>query len=915
MNHQTVLSGEFQRSTDSLQLNCTIGNKIRYYAETQPDSPAVLSSGFALLTYRELQQQIGELRTALRLAGCSRTARVAVAMSNGPQAALAIVAVSCSAVCIPLNPRQTLQEIEKCLATVRPDAILLMRSSESAAREAAQRKGVTIIEAVQAKKNAISFSVGQQTPGQRGVSDETEEPDPNAPAFILQTSGTTSDSKFIPTSHRNMLAAAARVQAWFDLTPRDRCLSASPVFYAHGLHVTVFAALLSGGSIAFPSDISKVDYSEWFDDLRPTWYSAGPTLHRSVAERAKLQVDAQAGHSLRFIVSGGAPLPPDLLEDLQRAFGVPVLEHYGSSEGMQICANQLPPGRSKPGTCGVPWPNTIMIVGEGGEQVPPGEQGEVLVGGPTVVSGYLDAPELTSAAFADGWFRSGDIGSIDEEGFLTLHGRKNDLINRGGEKISPIEVDEALLRHPAVAEAAAFTVPHPRLGEDVAAAVVLHPGMMTSPGELRKFLGAQIASYKIPRRIIIQDQLPKGATGKVLRRQLTESLNETIAAEIPLSTIPSVQRSTDVPLVDQLVELWQRLLKHAPISLDDDFFEKGGDSLLAMDMLAELEVLTGASIPASILLDAPTIRQLAAKISEPNNLGPKQLVRINPEGRRPPLILFHGDFIWGGGPLTVGLTNILGLDQPIFVVVPHGAGGEIIPESIEAMALQRLPLIIEVQPKGPYRLCGNCLGGVIAFEVARLLLAAGEEVEMVFMIDPPTINARKSVKLLLSTMKLLRPLLGSVVDRAMAWTWYRATDVQKFCNVAWARRRAAIRNLMLFRGVGRSNSEMRIAATAADASTKNDFETSPFGRFTDARTVRYAAAMSNYFPKPLGVKIIYLSIDYGTGKWRRISPDLESIRIPGTHYQVDVPRIANIVKSKLYRPVLSDGVDKVRAIS
>ena len=290
------------------------------------------------------------------------------------------------------------------------------------------------------------------------------------------------------------------------------------------------------------------------------------------------------------------------------------------AKAAQIAANL--PGRSKPGTCGVPWPRTVMIVGEDGGSVRPGEHGEILIGGPTLISGYLNAPELNRACFFDGWFRTGDIGSLDEEGFLTLHGRKDDVINRGAEKISPLEIDEALMRHPAIAEAAAFPVPHARLGADVAAAVVLRPGMTVTAVELRRCLQDQLASFKVPRRIIIKDQLPKGKTGKVLRRQLSETFQEKAAVETQIAA-PRLKENAavDRTLIIQLTELWERLLKIKPVSLDDDFLEKGGDSLLAMEMLSEVEQLTGQTIPSSILFEARTIRRAGAKAVRPWTYG------------------------------------------------------------------------------------------------------------------------------------------------------------------------------------------------------------------------------------------------------------------------------------------------------
>ena len=903
MNHQTTAaSGKLQQLFDIASVSSrpdTIAAQIRYLAETQPDRLAVISSDFAPLSYQEMQFQIREIRAALRLARFSRNARIAIAMPNGPQAALAITAVSCSAVSIPINPRQTLAEIERGFAALRPDAILMLKGSDFAARQAAAKYDITILEAIPLQEGTLSFAIVKPESGTASTPDEPDEPESEAPAFILQTSGTSSESKLIPTSHRNMLAAAARVQAWFNLTPHDRCLSASPVFYAHGLHVTVFAPLLCGGTVAFPSDVSKFDYSEWFDDLRPTWYSAGPTLHRLIFDQTKSRADANVGHSLRFIVSGGAPLPPDVLEGLQRTFSIPVLEHYGSSEGMQICANQLPPGRSKEGTCGIPWPNTIMIVGEDGQQLPLGEEGEVLVGGPTVISGYLNAPELTQECFVDGWFRSGDIGTVDNDGFLTLHGRKSDLINRGGEKISPIEIDEALMRHPAVAEAAAFPVPHPRLGEDVAAAVVLHRDVTASPIELRRFLHDQVASFKVPRRIIIRDQLPKGATGKVLRHRLKESLGEKPAAEGQVAARPLVENtSADYPLVSDLLELWKRLLKVEHLSLDDDFVEKGGDSLLAMEMLVNLESLTGLTIPNSILFEASTIRQLAHKLSERTNLRPKYLVQMHPGGHQPPFVYFHGNYL-GLGHSALTLANLLGSDQPLSIVVPHGAGDEPVPSSIEAMAAERLPLIINSQPEGPYRLGGNCIGGIVAFEVARMLIASGREVEMVVMLDAPTINSYRSVQLLLSTLRRARPLTGPFVERAMARTWFTCAKLQRFWNYKWSRRKASIKwrwVAIKAKFLGETVSDRVRSPIVED---RFGTEISSFTRLTDPLTTQYSAAMANYVPKPLAVRVIYFKVDFGIGAWRRISPDIEVINSPGTHEFPELAIIAEHLRANL----------------
>jgi acyl-CoA synthetase (AMP-forming)/AMP-acid ligase II/acyl carrier protein len=576
----------------------TIGSVIQAHAAHQPEAAAIVGSHFAPVSYRELQDQVADVRARLRAAGFDQNARIAVAIANPAQAALAIVAVSCSATAVPIDPKLTVPEVNRCLQILRPDAVLLLRETTSATRSVAKDRRVPIIEASVTRPGRLPLTfavakIGSPLP--------LDEPNAHTPLFILHTSGTTADPNLVPFSHRNMLAVTERLQTWFGLTPQDRCLTVSPVYYSHALTTAVLPPLLTGGSTAFPANATNVDPSEWFGDLKPTWYSAGPTLHLAVLEKLQERPDARTMHSLRFVSSAGAPLAADMGARMRDVLGVPVLEHYGSSETAQIATNRLPPGRAKAGTVGIPWPGIVSIVDDDGGELPAGERGEIIVRGPSVTSGYLNAPELNLAAFIDGAYRTGDIGSIDAEGFLTLHGRKKEIINRGGEKIAPLEIDQALMGHPEVAQAAAYAVPHPRLGEDVAAAVILRPDAKVTPDALREFLSDKLAAFKIPRRIVVVDQLPKGISGKVQRKRLSEMMNGSTEGPAPVEN----------QLHSDLIQIWKKVLKTDVISVDDDFFEKGGDSLLAMDVSTELERLTGKAQPEAILFDAPTIRELA----------------------------------------------------------------------------------------------------------------------------------------------------------------------------------------------------------------------------------------------------------------------------------------------------------------
>ena len=423
----------------------TIGSVIQAHAARQPDAAAIVGSHFAPVSYRELQGQIDDVRAKLRAAGFDQNARIAVAIANPAQAALAIVAISCSATAVPIDPKLTIPEVSRCLQILRPDAILVLRDTASATRSVAKERNVPIIEASVVQPGRLSLALAVP---KIGSPFPPEEPNAQTPLFILHTSGTTADPNLVPFSHRNMLAVLERLQTWFGLTPQDRCLTVSPVYYSHALTTAVLPPLLTGGSTAFPANATNVDPSEWFGDLKPTWYSAGPTLHLAVLEKMRERGDARSMHALRFVSSAGAPLAADMGARLQDVLGVPVLEHYGSSETAQIATNRMPPGRAKAGTVGIPWPGIVSIVDDDGRELPAGERGEILVRGPSVTSGYLNAPELNRAAFIDGAYRTGDIGSIDADGFLSLHGRKKEIINRGGEKIAPLEIDQALMQHP-----------------------------------------------------------------------------------------------------------------------------------------------------------------------------------------------------------------------------------------------------------------------------------------------------------------------------------------------------------------------------------------------------------------------------------------------------------------------------------
>jgi hypothetical protein len=426
----------------------------------------------------------------------------------------------------------------------------------------------------------------------------------------------------------------------------------------------------------------------------------------------------------------------------------------------QMTCNPLARGMQKPGTVGLPAGPGVAVLDESGHLLPAGETGEVVIRGPSVMSGYEANPAANAEAFVNGWFRTGDQGRFDPDGYLVLTGRLKEQINRGGEKISPLEIDQVLLRHPDVSEAAAFGFPHPSLGEEIAAVVVIRAQSNVAPAQLQAFLREHLAPFKIPRRILIVDRMPKGPTGKIQRRQLSKTLGLGGAKPQQARSGPQEQVSD---LEQKLLELWRKMLDCNSIGLDDDFFEKGGDSLRAIKMLLELETIVGHSVPESILFARSTIRELARGATGLDLSRATPLIQVQPNGNRPPFFFFHGDYT--GGYYTRRLARLLGPGQPFISVAPHGIGPEPIPPSIEHMAFERLPRLLEAQPRGPFRIGGYCRGAMVALETARLLIEAGRHVELLVLIDWPPLNLRPTVRLLHRSIARILRIAGDDWER------------------------------------------------------------------------------------------------------------------------------------------------------
>jgi acyl-CoA synthetase (AMP-forming)/AMP-acid ligase II len=462
------------------------------------------------VSYQSLRDQVTQMADALASLGIQRGDRVATVLPNGMPTIVSFLAASIAGTAAPLNPGYREDEVNFYLEDTNAKVLLLPPDGAVDARKAAEARGVPVYSLEMDDKGFVKIA-GAPT------GKTASAPSPDDCALVLHTSGSTGRPKRVPIMHKNMAASTHNIVAHYSLKPDDVSLCVMPLFHVHGLVASTLSTLLSGGTVVVPNKFNPLSFWRTVRDSGATWYSAVPTIHNLLLSRAG-EERPQGAEGLRFIRSCSASLPAEMMAKMETVFGVPVLEAYGMTEAShQMSSNPQPPKARKPGSVGPGTGVQIGIMNEAGDLLPTGTRGEVVIQGPNVVSGYENNPEANAKSFTNGWFRTGDQGFLDEDGYLTLTGRIKELINRGGEKIGPREIDEVLLSHPAVAEAVCFGVPHPGWGEEVEAAVVLKEESTATDAEILAFCKQHLADFKRPKKIHITKTIPRTATGKIQR--------------------------------------------------------------------------------------------------------------------------------------------------------------------------------------------------------------------------------------------------------------------------------------------------------------------------------------------------------------------------------------------------------------
>lgn len=686
------------------------------HAARTPERPAIVRTDGAAISYAETVRLVRAICAHLSPFGDIRGARVGLIAGGGVQGALALIATSSSLAAAPLDAGSAAEEYLDQFRRLGLHGLVIASDIDSAARGVALELELPVVELPSGNASFGSDAV----PSNHGI------------GLILQTSGTTSKPKVVPFTQEKLCTTALMFIDALGLSSEDRCLNFMRLTHAHGINA-LFASLVAGGSVtcAAPFDADRFFY--WLSAVQPTWFTAVPSIHEQIVswiDGAGANVDLSR---LRFIRSASSTLPDKVLHDLERLFEVPVLQTYGLTEAGIVAATASDFG--KRGSVGTAVLRAeIAIVDERGRTLGSNETGAVVVRAADLVESYEDA-EQTREAFVEGWFHTGDQGYLDGDGALFLTGRLKELISRGGEKISPFEVEAALFGHPDVLAAVAFAVPHLRLEEDVAAAVVLRAGAAVTPTELRIDVAQRLGAQKVPYQVIVVPEIPKTSNGKIVRRNLARhfGLDEVSRRDVVLPTNL---------LQAQLLEIWEDLLGLRPIGIRDNFFELGGHSLLAMRMIARVQKTCGKLIPISEMLVGPTIEHLEFVLSrDDDGLGAAaSIVPVNDRGAKVPFYFLHGDVI-NGGSYCRELSRLIGEDRPFHAVVPHGMNGASVPPSVEAMA-EEIASSISAVAKPPYLLGGNCAGGTIAFETARRLHERGNPPDLVVLIGCQAKSAR-----------------------------------------------------------------------------------------------------------------------------------------------------------------------------
>jgi len=571
-----------------------------------PESRALLDIDERYISYKSLLQNVLERASILSRYGIRRGDRVAWIMPSGPESALAFLAISTVATAVPIRSTASFEEVRTRLEFTRARAAIILNDLAFEATGAAESLHLPIVRLpafTDLPEATRSLSTASTAPAHASY---WVRPQPDDVALILTSSDQATHPSQVPLTHRNLVSAARNVAASLDLQPTDCCLNVVPFGSMHGLIGCLIASLIRQSSVICSPGFSATRLGPWIVELKPTWISAVPAMYQAWTDQLLTTRERLPQHALRFVRTCSTAMLPRLQKEIENALQVPVIEAYSVSEaGHQISSNPLPPRLRKPGSVGMPTGTKVVIMDDSGGFLPAGQTGEIVVQGDGVTPGCTGNPEFHRRAFVQGWYRTGDLGRLDDDGYLFLSGRSQDVIHRGGDRIIPRDVETVLLSHPGVAEATCFPRPHPTLGEDLVAVVVLREGAASTENGIRTFAFDRLAPPKVPSRILIMDQLPNGPSGKVQRQTLAQRLAHLFRAR-PLRPRDGIE--------SLVADIWTDVLETTEVGVNDNFFSLGGDSVRAARIVSRLNDLFQLALPMTTLFRHPTVGQFTDEL-------------------------------------------------------------------------------------------------------------------------------------------------------------------------------------------------------------------------------------------------------------------------------------------------------------
>jgi len=492
---------------------------IKNIIEDQNDNNVALTSESSPpLLYKDLKSFVNKIASQLAGNGISNKDRAAIVLPNGPFMASSFLTLSSYMSAAPLNPSYKTNEYEFYLKDLNPKIVIVEPNSSNEVVGVAKNLNIPVCE-IKIKKDDPSglFNLFD-------IESEYQLPEENDEGLVLHTSGTTSRPKIVPLTNKNIYSSAENISKSLNLSEADHCLNIMPLFHIHGLIAILAASIRSGASICASNGFNALKFLELAKSEKITWYSGVPTMHQAILLRAEKNLELAKNLNLRLIRSSSASLPPAVFEKLNNVFGCSVIEAYGMTEAThQMTSNPLPPKKQKPGFVGIPAGPEVCIMDEKDKILDQGETGEVCIKGDNVTLGYDNNPEANKNSFTNGWFRTGDQGYFDQNGYLKISGRLKEIINKGGEKISPLEVDNVLMDHPLIEQAVCFGYEDKMLGENIAAAIIVKEGKNCSETDVKTYAQEKLAKFKIPKKIFFVNEIPKGATGKLQRNVLAKN--------------------------------------------------------------------------------------------------------------------------------------------------------------------------------------------------------------------------------------------------------------------------------------------------------------------------------------------------------------------------------------------------------